>query len=559
MEAALKEGQKRFQTGPMRQDPATLSGIALQPRIDLSLPAARVFHGGAPTGPKLSPTSPCMRLAHARSTVRQLAPASVHMFTLVAALTLAGAAVHGVSTETPPRILTHPASRLLAEGGTVVLRITATGTAPLSYQWYANDMPRPGATNAVLTFAVQPDLVGAYLVVVSNAHGSVTSRVARVETFVNSGIFDIADAEEFDKVLSTNSVLTRHATLNSWIEGVVWIPSGEYLVFSDIGANKLKKLIPPSDLSDFLVPPANTRFNGNLLDLNERLISCRAGRAALDVVMTTNGVSVPLLTQYTNSAKFYSPNDLAIASDGSIWFTDPGYDSGLPLPPPVGTSIPPGFQPGLYVYRFFQTNGNTTVTTVVTNMTRPNGICLSPDETRLYVADSGITPGVIRVYDIHEDGTVTGGEILRTMASGVPDGIKCDVDGRIWSSAEEGVYVIAADGHLVGRIRLTRTANLCFGGPDYKTLFTVGQPYVSSIPVKVAGAVALKRLRASVSEDEVRVTWPAPSTGFSLQTTEALSGNAAWTDEAESVTEGDSKVIRVPLTNSSRFFRLQLR
>ena len=184
-------------------------------------------------------------------------------------------------------------------------------------------------------------------------------------------------------------------------------------------------------------------------------------------------------------------------SDGSIWFTDPGYDSGLPLPPPNGSSIPRGFQPGLYVYRFFENNAAATVLQVITNMARPNGLCFSPNETKLYVADSAIAPGPIRVFDVTPDNTLTGGTILCTIGNGVPDGIKCDVDGRIWSSAEDGVEIFAPDGHLIGRIRLTRTANLCFGGPEYKTLYMVGQPYVSSIPVLVAGAVSIKRLAVS--------------------------------------------------------------
>src|SRR2546421_134613 len=81
-----------------------------------------------------------------------------------------------------------------------------------------------------------------------------------------------------------------------------------------------------------------------------------------------------------------------------------------------------------------------------------------------------------------------------TVQSGVPDGIKCDVDGRVWSSAGDGVEIFAPDGHLIGKILLTRVANLCFGGPQYKTLYTVGQPYVSSIAVRVPGANSICRL-----------------------------------------------------------------
>jgi gluconolactonase len=313
--------------------------------------------------------------------------------------------------------------------------------------------------------------------------------VARVE----AASFEIADPVEFAKIISTNAVLTTNATVNSWIEGPVWVPGeGGYLVFSDIGHNQLKKLVPPDTLTDFLSPPPDTKANGNAMDLQGRLVSCLAGRASLQVALITNGVTTPLVSQYRDGLKFYSPNDLTIKSDSSIWFTDPGYDSGLPLPPPVGSSVPKGFRPGLYVYRFFETNGNATVLQVITNMTRPNGICLSPDETKLYVADTAKSPGIIRVFNITSDNTVTGGSIFCTVGNGVPDGIKCDADGRIWSSAGDGVEIFAPDGHLIGKIHIPRVANLCFGGPDYKTLYMVGQPLVTSIPVLVPGAISIK-------------------------------------------------------------------
>ena len=459
-----------------------------------------------------------------------------------------------------PRVTTQPSGRMIALGGSVTLRVAATGTLPIGFQWSFNGLEIPGATNTSLVLTnIQRAQAGEYLALASNADGSATSLAARLDVYVRTGIFDIGDPVEFDKILSTNATVTRMATLDSWIEGVVWIPSdGGYLVFSDIGNDRLKKLAPPNTLTDFLRPPANTKYNGNLLDLHERLISCLAGSAGLKVTVMSNSVSVPLLTQYTNGAKFYSPNDLAIKSDGSIWFTDPGYDSGLALP--SGASFPRGFQPGLYVYRFFQTNGNATVQQVVTNMSRPNGICLSPDETKLYLADTANTPGIIRAFDVTRENTVTGGAILCTVGDGVPDGIKSDAEGRIWSSAGDGVEVFAPDGRMIARIRLTRTANLCFGGPEYKTLYMVGQPYVSSIPVRVPGAVARKKLAVAVSGNQINVAWPAPSSGFKLQATGSLSGTAAWRDveEAPAVIDGLNAVSVKP-TDAARFFRLQLK
>jgi gluconolactonase len=367
--------------------------------------------------------------------------------------------------------------------------------------------------------------------------------------------FQIADPVEFSKIIDTNAVLTTNATINTWLEGPVWVPSGGgYLVFCDQNNNRLKKLVPPATVTDFLLPPANTLFNGAMLDAQERLIGAEAGSAGLKISMVTNGVKVPLVTT-CNGLKFYSPNDVAIKSDGTIWFTDPGYNSGIGAPPQ------PGFQAGYYVYQFNPTNGNSTCTPVITNgLIRPNGLCFSPDETRLYVADSDTGRHRIQVYSVSASNTLTGGAIFANVTNGVPDGIHCDVDGRVWSSGGDGAYIFAAaDGHLIGKIKFLRIANLCFGGPQYKTLYMTGQPVVTSIPVLVAGTPSLKKLRAAFNGSQLNLSWPAPSTGFALQETEQLTPPIIWTVSPLAITTTNGQnVVNVDATNSAKFFRLQL-
>jgi len=368
--------------------------------------------------------------------------------------------------------------------------------------------------------------------------------------------FQVVDPVEFNRVIDTNAVHITNATLNFWLEGPVWVPAdGGYAVFSAMGShNRLKKLVPPTTLTDFLVPPASTLFNGNILDAQERLVSCQAGSAGLRVVMTTNSV-VSVLASNCNSLKFYSPNDVAVKSDGTIWFTDPGYDSG------VGMPQQPGFQGGYYVYRFHPTNGNATCVPVITSgLIRPNGICFSPDETKLYVADSDNSRRNIRAYTVSGSNTLSGGSVFATVINGVPDGIRCDVDGRVWSSSGEGVYIFAAaDGHLIGKIRFLRTANLCFGGPQYKTLYMTGQPIVTSISVRVAGTPALKKLKADFTNGELKLSWPAPSTGFGLQEADQLGSPTDWTNSLLPVlTTNSQHTVTVTTTNPARFFRLRL-
>lgn len=366
--------------------------------------------------------------------------------------------------------------------------------------------------------------------------------------------FQIFDAAEFSKIVDTNSVYTTNATINSWLEGPVWIPSGGYLIFCDQGNNRLKKLVPPNTVSDFLVPAANTVYNGTMLDAQERLVAVQAGSAGLRVVMVTNNV-VTVLASTCNGLKFYSPNDLVVKSDGTIWFTDPGYNSGYTQPP-----VPPGFEPGYYVYQFNPTNGNATCTPVITNgISRPNGLCFSPDETKLYVADSDTPAHHILIYSVTASNTLTGGTVFANITNGIPDGIRCDVDGRVWSSSGEGVYIYAPDGHLIGKILLTRVTNLCFGGPQYETLYMVGQPYVTSMPVRVAGTPSIKKLGFSFDGSQMNLFWPAPSTGFVLQQAGQVDTPDAWTNaNVTAVVTNAQNVVGVEITNNTTFFRLRL-
>jgi gluconolactonase len=370
---------------------------------------------------------------------------------------------------------------------------------------------------------------------------------------VRAVTFQIADPVEFAKIIDTNAVLTTNATINTWLEGPVWIPSGGYLLFCDQNNNKLKKLVPPGNVTDYLAPPANTLINGTMLDAHERLIVAEAGGAALRIAIITNGITASLCST-CNGLKFYSPNDVAIKSDGTIWFTDPGYNGGTGNPPQLG------FQAGYYVYKFNPTNGNASCVPVITNgLIRPNGLCFSPDESRLYVADSDATRHNIRVYSVSPSNTLSGGTVFATVTNGNPDGIRCDIDGRVWSSGGDGAYIFASDGHLVGKIKFGLIANLCFGGPHYQTLYLTGQPVVTSIPVLVAGTPAIKTIKIQNDGGQLTLSWDAPSTGFVLQDSDALTSPASWTNSsATPVMMNGTNIVSLDPTNTARFFRLHL-
>ncbi|HYG36223.1 MAG TPA: SMP-30/gluconolactonase/LRE family protein, partial [Clostridia bacterium] len=232
--------------------------------------------------------------------------------------------------------------------------------------------------------------------------------------------FDIRIPAEFDKVVDTNQplrLLTNNSSYLGWIEGPVWVPQqGGYLVFSDQSHKRMYRWSPTEGLKIFRNPSNNA--NGNTLDLNERLITCETDTRRV-VRMETNGAITILVNTYSGKV-FNAPNDVVMKSDGTIWFTDPNYGLGQT-------------QPGRYVYRFNPTDGNASVTAVATNFTQPNGLCFSPDEKHLYVADSDNSKHHIRVFEVQPDNTLTNGRVFATISAGVPDGIRCDADGRLYS------------------------------------------------------------------------------------------------------------------------------
>ncbi|HVR36149.1 MAG TPA: SMP-30/gluconolactonase/LRE family protein, partial [Methylomirabilota bacterium] len=194
------------------------------------------------------------------------------------------------------------------------------------------------------------------------------------------------------------------------------------------------------------------------------------------VSLTERDGSVRTVVDSFDGKKLNSPNDVVVMSDGTYWFTDPDY----------GIRQEQKEQPGNFVYRFDPRND--TLLPLVKDFDKPNGLCFSPDEKILYVADSG-RPRHIRAFDIQHDATLANGRVFCEINAGVPDGIRCDSDGRVWSSAGDGVHIFAPDGSLIGKILVPESpANLCFGGADGRTLFITARNSLYSIPVKVEGA-----------------------------------------------------------------------
>ncbi len=267
--------------------------------------------------------------------------------------------------------------------------------------------------------------------------------------------FVVEDEERFRRIVPRGSRLQTLADGMRFTEGPVWVSDkGGYLLFSDIPAGELKKWSPAAG-----VATARTQThggNGNALDSRGRVITCE-GRARRVTLWEPDG-EVKVLVDSFEGRRLNAPNDVVVKSDGSIWFTDP----------PFGLADEQKELDGNYVFRFDPADESLRI--AADDLVLPNGLCFSPDETTLYVADTSRRN--LRAYDVRDDGTLGEGRLFCKIDVRSPDGICCDSDGNIYSSAGDGVQIFGPDGGLIGRILLSRGAsNVCFGGEEGKALF----------------------------------------------------------------------------------------
>ena len=294
----------------------------------------------------------------------------------------------------------------------------------------------------------------------------------------------------FAKYKLINAAVERLYTGTRWAEGPVWFGDGRYLLFSDIPNNRMLRWLEDTGEVSVFRNPSNYS-NGNTRDRQGRLLTCehdtrRVTRTEYDGTITV------LIDKYQNK-KLNAPNDVVTHSDGGIWFSDPGY--GI-MSNYEGHKA--AFELPANVYRLDPKTGEASV--VADDMDKPNGLCFSPDEKKLYIVDTGTPkhpsdPRPIRVYDVVDGMRLKNGRLFVNMAPGSSDGIRCDLDGNVWSAAGwgddgfNGVHVFASDGTLIGKIHLPETcANLCFGGSKRNRLFMVASQSLYSIYVDAQGA-----------------------------------------------------------------------
>lgn len=256
-------------------------------------------------------------------------------------------------------------------------------------------------------------------------------------------------------------------------EGPIWSPEG-YLLYSDIPANTIFRWVEGEQPTAFIMPSGNS--NGLAFDAMGRLLAAEHGGRRISRRVIGEADAETVAGEFEGQT-LNSPNDIAVRSDGTIYFTDPPY----------------GIQPNQQELGFqgvFRIDPQGQVSLVADDFDRPNGIVLSPDEGLLYVADTNAEH--VRVFTVEPGGDAVGGEVfvdLQSDLQGNPDGMAMDVFGDLYVSGGGGVRVVSPDGAVLGTIEVPESVTNCkFGDPDGKALFITAQARVYRIRLKVEGA-----------------------------------------------------------------------
>ena len=293
----------------------------------------------------------------------------------------------------------------------------------------------------------------------------------------------------FDALVDKNAKLEVLADSFLWSEGPAWVKDSNYLIFSDVKRNTIYKWKEGEGLSEFLKPSGYTgrmRYsdepgsNGLIINQRGELVACEHGDRRVSSMPLAGGGKRTIADNYRGK-RFNSPNDIVQKSNGDYYFTDPAY--GLPK-----DSVSPSNVLGLY-----RISKNGVVTLLVDNLT-PNGLAFSPDEKVLYVLQSLPQKPFIMSFPVKHDGRLGEGKVffdattlLKEWPTDLPDGMKTDVHGNLFTTGPGGVLVISPAGKVLGKIQTPQRAANCAWGDDGSTLYITASSLLCRIKTKTKG------------------------------------------------------------------------
>ncbi len=291
--------------------------------------------------------------------------------------------------------------------------------------------------------------------------------------------------ERFERLVPADARLERLADGAVWAEGPVYVPDEDAVVWSDVRSDRVHRWTEATGDRDLYAP--GDFANGHTLDFDGRVLACEHGRRRI-ARYEADGTRTTVVDRYQGH-RLNSPNDLIVASDGAVWFTDPPY--GI-LDDTEGHRADSELA-GCFVFRFDRRTGELAV--VSDAMEHPNGLAFSPDESVLYVSDTSAAriPGGnhhIVAFDVVDGRRLANPRTFNVMEPGFADGLRVDVEGNVWTSAGDGIHVLDASGVELGRILLPKaTSNCVFGGRDGRRLFVTATSSLWSIDVGIRGVI----------------------------------------------------------------------
>jgi gluconolactonase len=290
--------------------------------------------------------------------------------------------------------------------------------------------------------------------------------------------------DRFAQIVDPGASIELVADGMAFTEGCAWIHDGNYLIWSDIPNNRIMRWSESDGVSVFREPSRNA--NGNAVDADGNLLSCETSGRRISIARP--GQPETTLVESYGGKPFTSPNDVVVKSDNTVWFSDPDYGA---LVEDQGHGDPPQ-QERNRVYRLDRSTGE--LTAVAEDFDKPNGLAFSPDESVLYISDSGFThgddrPHHVRAFDVADGVRLTNSRVVCEVSPHVPDGLRVDTDGILYVTSGDGVQVFTPDGEMLGKFVTPEVAaNCCFGMADRQTLFICATSSVWMVRLKSTGA-----------------------------------------------------------------------